>query len=288
MKRFGLTLSMVLFATAIFAQQRHLVLWDNETAPHSNGLSGEEWEQSRGAWRNTTRTDMWIFEANPERKNGMAIVYFPGGGYYTVGTGFSVGKRFADAGYTVACVRYRLPNGHREIPLEDAEEALRVMRSMADEMGFDSSLVGVMGTSAGGYLAASLSVLSLSKPSFSILVYPVISSEKGIRHDGTIINLLGERDADDPAVAGQFSLDKRVDECTPPAILIHCDDDKLVPPVNSTLYYNALKHYGIESSLHIFPSGGHGWSGRSDFEYYHEWFAAVDNWLRRFADKKRR
>ncbi len=162
------------------------------------------------------------------------------------------------------------------------------MRSMADEMGFDSSLVGVMGTSAGGYLAASLSVLSLSKPSFSILVYPVISSEKGIRHDGTIINLLGERDADDPAVAGQFSLDKRVDESTPPAILIHCDDDKLVPPVNSTLYYNALKHYGIESSLHIFPSGGHGWSGRSDFEYYHEWFAAVDNWLRRFADKKRR
>ncbi|MBP3455189.1 MAG: alpha/beta hydrolase [Alistipes sp.] len=281
MKRVGLIVSIVLLATSISAQQRHLVLWDNDSAPHSNGLSGEAYEQSSGAWRNTTQTDMWIFEANPERKNGKAIVYFPGGGYYTVGTGFALGKRFADAGYTVACVRYRLPNGHSEIPLEDAEEALRVMRTMADEMGFDSSLVGVMGTSAGGYLAASLSVLSLSKPSFSILIYPVISSDKAIRHEGTFINLLGPEDANDPCKAELFSLDKRVDAATPPAVLIHCDDDKVVPPVNSTLYYNALKSCGTDAALYVFPSGGHGWSARKSFEYYDEWFAAVTDWLDR-------
>jgi esterase/lipase len=175
-------------------------------------------------------------------------------------------------------VKYRLPNGHSEVPRNDADEALRVMRSMAAELNIDPAKVGVSGTSAGGYLAGSVGTLSDVKPGFMILFYPVISADPDKRHKGTFVQLLGAEDADKP-LAQEFSLEKKVDAATPPTLLFHCDDDKVVPAVNSALFYQKLKEHGIKATLHIYPSGGHGWGMNSRFRYYDDWQKATLDWL---------
>lgn len=101
------------------------------------------------------------------------------------------------------------------------------------------------GTSAGGYLAGSVGTLSEVKPDFMILYYPVISADADKRHKGTFVQLLGADDADKP-VAQEFSLEKKVDARTPPTLLFHCDDDKVVPAVNSALFYQKLKEHGSQ------------------------------------------
>ena len=144
---------------------------------------------------------------------------------------------------------------YNELPFEinrsrDADEALRVMREMAAELNIDPAKVGVSGTSAGGYLAGSVGTLSEVKPDFMILYYPVISADADKRHKGTFVQLLGADDADKP-VAQEFSLEKKVDARTPPTLLFHCDDDKVVPAVNSALFYQKLKEHGVKATLHI-------------------------------------
>ena len=172
---------------------------------------------------------------------------------------------------------------YNELPFEinrsrDADEALRVMREMAAELNIDPAKVGVSGTSAGGYLAGSVGTLSEVKPDFMILYYPVISADADKRHKGTFVQLLGADDADKP-VAQEFSLEKKVDARTPPTLLFHCDDDKVVPAVNSALFYQKLKEHGVKATLHIYPSGGHGWGMNPKFRYYGDWQKATLDWL---------
>ena len=111
-----------------------------------------------------------------------------------------------------------------------------------------------------------------------ILFYPVISADPDKRHKGTFVQLLGAEDADKP-LAQEFSLEKKVDAATPPTLLFHCDDDKVVPAVNSALFYQKLKEHGIKATLHIYPSGGHGWGMNSRFRYYDDWQKAPLDWL---------
>ena len=139
--------------------------------------------------------------------------------------------------------------------------------------------MGIVGSSAGGHLAAMASTIGSFKPAFSVLFYPVITAVQGKRHQGSFINLLSEERT--PEQDAAYSLESRVTADTPPAILLLSDDDKTVPPVNSTLYYNALKAHGIEASMHIYPSGGHGWGIRDSFRYKEQWQDAVLDWLRR-------
>ena len=175
-------------------------------------------------------------------------------------------------------MKYRLPNGHSEIPRNDADEALRVMKARADEFGVDPEKIGVSGTSAGGYLAGSVGVLSENKPAFMILFYPVISADLDIRHKGTFVQLMGDKDTNSPK-AMAFSLEKHVDSTTPPTLLFHSDDDKVVPAVNSAIFYQRLKENGVKASLHIYPSGGHGWGINPKFRYYDDWQKSVLDWL---------
>ena len=268
MKKTLLLLAALTLSPALYAQDYHVVLWDNATAPTSNGLTGEEIQPKPGQWSNTQKAEMWIYKAG-DNATGQALVFFPGGGYSTlsVGNGHKEAKWFAENGVTAAVVKYRLPNGHCEVPRNDADEALRVMREMAAELNIDPAKVGVSGTSAGGYLAGSVGTLSEVKPDFMILYYPVISADADKRHKGTFVQLLGADDADKP-VAQEFSLEKKVDARTPPTLLFHCDDDKVVPAVNSALFYQKLKEHGVKATLHIYPSGGHGWGMNPKFRYY--------------------
>ena len=135
----------------------------------------------------------------------------------------------------------------------------------------------IVGSSAGGHLAAITSTTAKHKPAFSVLFYPVITPEKGKGHQGSFNSLLGEgRNAESDAL---YSPHLRVDAQTPPAILLYSDDDKTVPTISGTLYYDALKAQGIKASLHIYPSGGHGWGIKDDFKYKKQWQDAVLDWL---------
>ncbi len=136
-----------------------------------------------------------------------------------------------------------------------------------------------MGFSAGGHLAAYTSNFAddADKPAFSVLFYPVITGEAWLCHKGSFDNLLGA-DASE-AERAEYSLETRVTSTTPPAILLLSDDDTVVPPISSTRYYNALKKEGIEASMHIYPTGGHGWGISEGFRYREAWQQALLDWL---------
>ena len=264
-----------------FGEDLSITLWDNASAPHNNELTGPETGADRERFGNTTVAELYIFKADPAKATGQAVVVCPGGGYgYTSfpNEGYPVGRWFAENGITAAVLKYRMPNGHPEVPLEDAERALRIMMGLeAGATGFTADQVGIMGFSAGGHLAAMTSTMAQTRPAFSILVYPVITGETGWCHGGSFDNLLGK--ARTAQLTAQYSLENRVDGRTPPAILFHCDDDRAVPAVSSTRYYESLKRNGIGGVLHIFPSGGHGWGMREDYAYREQWQSAVLDWL---------
>ena len=177
-------------------------------------------------------------------------------------------------------------------PLQDGQRALRYIRAHAEEYGIDIHKVGVMGCSAGGHLAASLCTIGEDwskvgdaldayscKPSFAVLISPVISMDDAIVHKGSRTNLLGKREQD-IALRNLFSLEKQVDGNTVPAILFHASNDKAVSPLNSIAYYTVLYKAGIEkSSLHLFPAGGHAISLRAQRGSTVMWPELAEAWL---------
>lgn len=290
MKRLILTAMMLAATVAAHAQfgdeTLALRIWDNSTAPHSNGLDGSGVAMDAERVSLNTVAELFVYAPDAGKRIDMAVVICPGGGYQYLSMeneGSKVAKWLAANGITAAVLKYRMPAGHPEVPLEDAEAAVRIMRgatSLSPEMDkYVCSRVGVAGFSAGGHLAAYVSTMGVVRPDFTILFYPVITGETGRCHAGSFDNLLGrERTAQ---LTEAYSLENRVDTQTPPAIILVSDDDRGVPPVSSTRYYNALKEHGTPASLHIYPAGGHGWGMRDTFPWHDEWRAAVMDWLSR-------
>ncbi len=200
-----------------YGADRTIRLWDNATAPHSNHLAIPEREVAphRPAYIQEAR--LYLFRACPEKETGQALLLCPGGGYERLAMdheGYEMAQWLASNGITVGLLKYRMPNGYPEVPLEDAEEGLRVLRSLAPECGFDAEQVGIAGCSAGGHLAAMTSTLVDLRPAFAILFYPVITGEQRYCHRGSFDNLLGcDRSAE---LTRQYSLEERVDSLTPP------------------------------------------------------------------------
>ena len=190
-----LVLTALAAALTAGAQQRIVRLWNNASAPHDNGLrGGERVEEDR--LFNTTEAVLYVYAADPARATGQAAVVCPGGGYRFVSMpreGHEVGEWLSAEGITVVALKYRLPNGHCQVPLEDVEAALRYIRDHAAEYGVDPSRVGIMGFSAGGHLAASAATMLPEevRPAFAVLIYPVITAEPGKCHKGSFDHLLG-------------------------------------------------------------------------------------------------
>lgn len=163
----------------------------------------------------------------------------PGGGYMKLCMdyeGYDAARWFAANGVTAAVLKYRLPEGHPEVPLEDAVQALRIMAGLeAGATGYTADRVGIAGFSAGGHLAAAVSTLGTFKPAFSILFYPVTGDGESPGCRITFDRLLGGRRTD-AAVAAAWSPSRQVTAETPPALLFHSDDDATVP---------ALKQHGL-------------------------------------------
>ena len=230
----------------------------------------------------------------PKKPNGQMIVVCPGGGYRYAASfreGLYVAEWMLERGITVAVVKYRIPNGHCTVPLTDVQNAFRYCRAHAQEWNVDQ--IGVMGFSAGGHLAASASTLwvdEITRPDFSVLIYPVITMEIGVTHKGTRERLIKESAVWNHHLADKYSLQKQVTRFTPKTFIALCSDDRVVPAENSLLYYNALIDLDVPVEMHIWPTGGHGWGfsaekyvgkGKDPFAYAREDFEnSLERWLK--------
>jgi acetyl esterase/lipase len=210
-----------------------------------------------------------------------AVIVCPGGGYHRLADdheGTQIAKWLNAAGVSAFVLQYRLPSDSIMVdktigPLQDAQEAIRTVRRNARAWGIDPERVGVMGFSAGGHLAASVSTRYMehvynsvdstsARPDFSILIYPVISMDTTIGHSGSRRNLLGPHPPEREVI--RASNERQVTRSTPPAFLVHSWDDGTVPPVNSIVYARELASRGIPVELHLYETGGHGYGlGRS-------------------------
>lgn len=221
----------------------------------------------------------------PEMPSGRAVIDCPGGGYSHLAMsheGHDWAAYFNAKGIAFFVLKYRMPNGDRTIPLDDAYEAFRLVRDSAQVWGIHSQNVGIMGFSAGGHLASAVSTHAPedARPNFSILVYPVISMDENATHRGSVHGFLGESRSD-KALVNAFSSDKEVQAGqTPPAIILTSSDDRVVPPVtNSIAYYTAMQHAGIPCTLHVYPTGGHGWGFGDKFPYHEQMIMDLNYWL---------
>jgi acetyl esterase/lipase len=233
----------------------------------------------------------------PEKKNGKraAVIICPGGGYsYLVmnNEGTEVAKALNKQGIAAFVLKYRLPNDlimeNRSIgPLQDAEQAIKTVRERAKEWNIDTAKVGIMGFSAGGHVASTASTHYKNvvipnqektnlRPNFSILIYPVITFQDSILHKGSKKALIGENAS--TAKTAEYSNELQVNKDTPPAFLIHCSDDRVVPVANTINYYQALKNSGVKAEMHIYATGGHGF-GLKNATRTDKWLEQCMAWM---------
>lgn len=220
----------------------------------------------------------------PENPTGRAVVACPGGGYAVLSNtheGAAWHEFFNGKGIAFALVNYRIPHGDRTLPITDAEQAMRTMRDSAARWQINPRDIGIMGSSAGGHLASTIATHAPYelRPDFQILIYPVITMGPGT-HQGSLDGLLGDNQKD-PELVRLYSNELQVkSHLTPPAIIILADDDALVPPVpNAIAYYTAMRNAGNSCSLHIYPSGGHGFGYMPFFAYREQMLSDLSAWL---------
>ncbi|MFU8893463.1 MAG: alpha/beta hydrolase [Luteolibacter sp.] len=272
-------------------------LWPGEAPGAPRPAEGTEVVQ--GGWRFREVEVPQYFLFRPESPNGQCVVVLPGGGYTALAgdhEGRQFGEWFAKQGITAMVVKYRVSandeNGYRfPVPQMDARRAIRTARSLPAEFGIDPDKVGIMGFSAGGHLASTCVTMfdetfreetrdgidALScRPSFGILIYPVIAMSKPYVHHGSKRRLLGEDPS--PDLAARLDSALRVTKDTPPMFLVHSADDEVVPLQNALDFIEACAAHKVPVTAHLFPTGGHGYgfSGRGEAA---GWTARLAEWM---------
>ncbi|MES2661503.1 MAG: alpha/beta hydrolase [Verrucomicrobiota bacterium] len=229
---------------------------------------------------------------HPAKPNGAAVLIYPGGGYTTLVVdpeGHRIAKWFGGHGVTGVVVEYRLPNGNSSLPLADAARATRIVRAHASAWKLSPTRIGNIGFSAGGHLAATSAThfdkgdpratdpidKQSSRPDFSILIYPVITMG-GEAHGGSKGALLGP--SPEAKAVELFSNEKQVTRDTPPTFLVHAENDTLVVPANSRMYYDALLKNRVPAEYLQLPTGGHGLNGYQG-PVWDEWQTKCLKWL---------
>jgi len=301
MKKAIPTFLFIFFSISVLAQNYIISLWKGNP-PLQITSGSQEVSIQEGILRisNVQIPRREVYLPTKQIATGQAVVIFPGGGYGILaydweGTDFA--KWLNSQGIAGIVVKYRLPISQslinpKEVPLLDAQRALRLVRHHAEIWNIDPEKVGVMGFSAGGHLASTLSTqfsyeLERTKdkidnisarPDFSILVYPVITFQDQYTHGGSRKNLLGEKPSQE--LIDRFSNEKNVNANTPPTFLVHAQDDLAVPVENSLLYYQALRANEVSASLHLYPSGGHGFAFGMGKGTVENWRLVLLDWIK--------
>lgn len=264
-----LALTTLLMSLNSYSQTMKIDLWPEGKIPLQikNNIK-EVWEDVEIIRVSKVQVpQLEVYLPNKRIASGQAVIICPGGGYARLAydwEGTDIAKLLNAHGIAAFVLKYRLPDSlsatHPEqVPLLDAQQAMRIVRSNAKQYNIQPNRIGIMGFSAGGHLAASLSTKfenEDAKPNFSILMYPVISMDKAITHAGSRLNLIGANPNEE--LVKKYSNELQVTDKTPPTFLLHATDDGAVPVENSLRYYQALKDHKVPVELHIYPTGGHG------------------------------
>ena len=283
---------------AVNAQNKIIPLYP-EGVKCGNELPAEtDYDKDGRIFKKVVDPEIWYYPTPKKDRTETAVLVIPGGGYYGLWfdkEGIEVASWLNDLGISAFVLKHRVPHWESidcrsHVALDDARRSIRIIRENAKKWGIDKNSVGVLGFSAGGHLASTLSTQFdygkksddkfdeiSSRPDFSVLVYPVISMRNAYTHKGSKQSLLGNNPNNKDVV--MFSNELQVKEDTPPTILIHASDDQVVSPKNSILFYKALLKNKIPVSLHILDKGGHGFGlyqkkGSVKFspEMVSEWF----------------
>lgn len=226
-----------------------------------------------------------VYLPKKSQASGRAVVICPGGGYTHLAfekEGTAWAPFFNSQGIAVIVLKYRMPHGVWKVPAEDAEEAMRLVRRNASQWNIDPNQVGIMGFSAGGHLASTIATHSKgdAAANFQILFYPVISMETGTTHQGSRDNLLGK--SPKRKLVNDYCNEQHVSHATPRAFIVLAHDDKAVSPINSLSYYEELCLANVPASLHVYPTGGHGFGILQSFPYHLEMMMELRTWLHSF------
>ena len=289
-----LAMCTALVSALVAATPTIIPLWP-EGVPGARPEVGPEQVDAWGKVTHIAEPTLTLYPPAIDRPNGTAIVICPGGGY----TGLSrerEGVQYAHWLSTLGVTSFVLTNrvgdfGH-PAPLQDVLRALRLIRARAAEWRIDPSRIGVMGSSAGGHLAAcagtlfdhpsgktgaTLDAIS-ARPDFLILMYPVITLDDPYTHAGSRRALLGEPPS--PELLTLLSVEKQVTAATPPTLLIHTQEDQTVPVENSLRFFQALTRAKVPAEMYLFEHGSHGMGMRDGLGTASEWPKRAEDWLR--------
>jgi acetyl esterase/lipase len=278
MKSLKSLLSLLLLGVSAVAYSQKgttMDLWP-KGAPNSNG-------------DNKDKAELTVYLPDEKKATGRAVVCCPGGGYSHLAMdheGHQWATFFNNQGIAFIVLKYRMPHGNRLVPISDAEEAIKTVRRHTAEWHIDLNDIGIMGFSAGGHLASTIATHSKGEaaPNFQILFYPVITMDLGFTHKGSHDNFLGEGHSKKELrkLEADYSNDLQVNRTTPRAFLALSDDDKAVPAANGLNYYEQLYKHDVPASIHVYPTGGHGWGYRESFAYHYHVIFELKAWLESF------
>ncbi len=274
--------------------QTIIPLYDGKV-PNSIPCNLKEYSPLAGRVAGITIPTLTVYIPTVQDSFKTAVIICPGGGYTRLSIdheGYEVAKEFNKHGVTAFVLKYRIPNdscmtNKETVPLQDAEQAIKLIREKAKEYAIDVNRVGIIGFSAGGHLAATISTHfnyvvidnksnTNLRPDFSIIGYPVISFIDSLAHKGSKDNLLGKKPTTD--LVNFYSNELQVTSKTSPTFIVHAADDKTVKVENSIQYFEALQLNHVPSEIHVYQNGGHGF-GLHNATTQDQWFDAAIAWL---------
>ena len=288
-------ISILMLSNTVNAQYQPLY----STTPNQIVVANEEKEDIYNGITivsKVTEPSYQFFRVKEDGIKRPCVIVFPGGGYTILASGhegIDVAKFFNSIGVNAMVVKYRIPNEKAQkdktiAPLQDAQQAILLAKTNAGSWGIDETKIGILGFSAGGHLAASLSShyndvkidnpakMSL-RPDFQILIYPVITM-KDFGHSGSTENLIGKNPSEEQIK--YYSNELNVDKKTPPAFIVHAINDDAVPVQNAHVYDSALKANKVASTLYLFEKGGHGF-GMKNPTATEQWTTPLTVWLQK-------
>lgn len=289
-----------LISVTMAAQDTIVPLWPDGKIPNHIKSNVKETHSNEGILiiSKVQNPTLEVYLPSERNATGEAMLIFPGGGYGVLAydwEGTDIAKFLNGKGIAGIVVKYRLPSDvsqvdKHNVPLIDAQRAIRLVRSKAESWNIKSDKIGIIGFSAGGHLASTLgthfnekvyepldSVDAVSaRPDFMALGYPVITFGLNT-HGGSKKNLIGENPSE--TMIEHFSNEKLVSSDTPPTFLMHATDDGAVPVENSLLFFQALKDNGVSATMHIYPKGGHGFSLAKNDQHLRGWTERLFEWI---------
>jgi acetyl esterase/lipase len=289
-------LSLCIFMNQTIAQDTFPLYKDK--IPNSKTTPNDETTEERDGMTivsKITIPTIRYYPAPEKIATGTSVIIFPGGGYSINAIrheGYDIAKRFNEIGVTAFVVKYRIPEdetmANKEIgPLQDAQQAIMMVREQAATFKINPGRIGVMGFSAGGHLASTAgthfkeSKVSNEKntsvrPDFMILIYPVISFQDDIGHRGSRDRLIGKNPSKEKIAL--YSNELQVTPETPPTFLVHASDDDAVLSANSIKFYESLLKNKVETEMHLYQRGGHGF-GLNNKTTKDDWFKRCQHWM---------